>query len=57
MEDKGSCLVRMDKEDYENNVKHNLEESNQYEELHRDTTDDIKNEIEQHVINMNRKTW
>ena len=46
-------MVRIDKEDYEKNVKHNLENSDQYEELAQDTTDDIKQKVEQQVNTMN----
>ena len=33
MEDKGSCIVRMHKKDYESNAKSNLANANQYEKL------------------------
>ena len=53
LEDKGSCLVRMDKLLYERNVKRNLESSTLYEELDDDPTEEINERVEKQVTKMN----
>ena len=55
LEDKGSCLVRLDKADYKNNVKHNLESPNLYEKLNNETTEEIKGKVSNQITLMNNE--
>ena len=45
MEDKGSCIVRMRKEDYEKNVESHLDNPQMYEKLDDDPTDETKEKV------------
>ena len=45
MEDKGSSVVRMDKSHYVKNVTSNLEQSNLYEKVDEDNTEEIKKKV------------
>ena len=44
-EDKGSCIVRMDKADYEQNVEKNLNNQSQYEQIQNDTSKDTEERV------------
>ena len=55
LEDKGSCIVRLDKLDYENNAESNLQNAAVYEEVDRDketVVEEIKNDVEEQVQKM-----
>lgn len=52
MEDKGSCIVRLEKVDYENNVKTNLSKGNQYEQLASDPTKETVDKVVDYVNNL-----
>ena len=52
MEDKGSCIVRMHKKDYESNAKSNLSKGNQYEKLNNDPTKETVEKVVNFVKNL-----
>ena len=54
MEDKGSSVVRMDKSHYVKNVTSNLEQSNLYEKVDEDNTEEIKNKVTKFVDKLER---
>ena len=48
-EDKGSCIVRMNKADYERNVENNLNNQSQYEVILNDTSKDTEEKVCEYV--------
>ena len=51
-EDKGSCIVRMSKIDYENNVERNLNNQTQYEKMQTDQSKETENKVCDYVDNL-----
>ena len=45
LEDKGSCIVRLSKKDYENNVVKNLNKADMFEEVDKDKTEILERKV------------
>ena len=52
LEDKGSCITRIKKEDYENNVKEHLNNSGMYKKLSTDPTKETEEVVLKHIEKM-----
>ena len=55
LEDKGSCIVRLRKEDYANNANINLHKGMMYEELDKDPSKETEKKVIKFIEKLERK--